>query len=100
VKEQLERILDSIATLDDLHSSPVDVGATPDRVDLTALTPELDRLADLLRNDDFDAQGHVDALLPRVRGTALEAGLGEIARHLSSYDFEAALEALDQLRTS
>ena len=99
LQEELARFL---ASTDALESDDAPAAAPADTTsfDIDELTPELDRLAGLLESDDFDASACVDGLVSRVRGTAAEPVFTRIARHLSGYDFEAALAELNDFRNS
>jgi len=99
LEEELRRVLTSIGTL---LSSDADKpsGAPRDSVlNAAELTPHFDRLGELLSNDDADAQEELDHLLPKVKGTEAEEGVGKLSGCIASYDFEGALEELEHLRT-
>ena len=99
LQEELARFLASTAALES-GDAPAAAPADTTSFDIDELAPELDRLASLLESDDFDASACVDGLVSRVRGTAAEPVFTRIARHLSGYDFEAALAELNDFRNS
>ena len=93
VTEKLERVMTSIATLEDQTR----ISETAKPVDLAAVKPELERLRALLEDDDSEATEVMDDLQSRLSGSGLESGLKEIEEAVGDYDFEAALAHLETL---
>ncbi|WP_328987355.1 PAS domain S-box protein [Thiorhodovibrio winogradskyi] len=73
---------------------------SPQTIDPTALTPELTRLRALLEDDDTEATEVIAALSNQLGAHPLAQALHPVAKAVDAYDFEAALEALDQLESA
>ncbi len=97
----LDRVFTSIEALEADEKTPAhSTSATPESapVDMAALNPLLDELEDLLANDDFEAQKHLDEVMEKAKGASLADGLAEVSDCLGQYDFEAALAKLRAAR--
>ncbi len=87
----LQRVLDALqpvmAGLDTLAgaASAAPAGPAPD------ITPALVRLQALLEDSDSEAADVLEELMPRVKGTPLEAHLVPVARAVADYDLDEAL---------
>jgi hypothetical protein len=68
------------------------------RLDLLQVQPLLDRLGTQLAQFDAEALETVDQLLAQAQGFDLGAGLRELVRAVSNFEFETAETALRQLR--
>jgi CheY-like chemotaxis protein/HPt (histidine-containing phosphotransfer) domain-containing protein len=98
LEEELRRVLTSIGALanNDSDASSAIPRDTP--LDPEELTPLFERLAELLSNDDADAQQELEVLLPKVKGTEAEERINKLSGYIASYDFETALDELKKLR--
>ena len=67
-------------------------------IDLNAVQPLVERLANLLRADDFEAQQQLDAILERLAGSELADSFAELRAHIARYDFDGALRRLQEIR--
>ncbi|MBK1695219.1 hypothetical protein CKO09_10805 [Chromatium weissei] len=65
--------------------------ATPKTIDVAAVAPLLERLHDLLADDDTDAATLIETLQPLLAGTTLATALAQMHREIDDYDFDAAL---------
>ncbi|MFC1500425.1 response regulator, partial [Candidatus Zixiibacteriota bacterium] len=68
-------------------------------VDLSRLGPKMDDLATLLKDNDTGAVDLLMDMRSTVKGTPVDAGLGEIEDLVQKYDFDSAIERLDVLRS-
>ena len=95
LERELSRVVNSVAQAWPV-ADDAGAGTTSESpvVDVSTLQAELADLEELLRNDDFDAQKKLEALLPKVKGTPLEDRFERLASALAKYDFEAALKEL------
>jgi len=93
LKHELEAVISAITSQ---IAPPASAGPSQPvgAVDFAAIQSDLAALEELVRNDDFDAQSRLDELIAKVRGSRFEEPLAKVAQHLSSYDFDAALEEL------
>jgi PAS domain S-box-containing protein len=64
----------------------------------TALTDALNRLTLLLQDSDADAADLLDDIAQLAKGTPLAASLKPVSRAVDSFDFDAALAALQAIR--
>jgi HPt (histidine-containing phosphotransfer) domain-containing protein len=58
----------------------------------------LDRLEALLRDSNVEASDALEVVLQRAKGTPLEHNLQQVAAAVESFDFDAAVAALQQAR--
>ncbi|MFZ2329672.1 MAG: response regulator, partial [Rhodoferax sp.] len=58
----------------------------------------LDRLETLLRDSNVEASDALEVVLQRAKGTPLEHNLQQVAAAVESFDFDAAVAALQQAR--
>ena len=89
-----------IAALDELDR-PAEAAPMPSGdVDRERIGPLLQRLRELLEEDDTDAADVIETLEPLLVGTPHAKRLEAVAAPIDEYDFEEALEALDALEES
>ena len=76
-------------------SAPADaaVGGVLDDARVQAVR---ERLAQMLRDSDADAADAVDELTELVKGTAMAGALKRVAAEVAAFNFDSALEALQQ----
>ncbi|GAB3364178.1 MULTISPECIES: PAS domain S-box protein [Giesbergeria] len=90
VLEQLTPVLADLQTLAPPTTAPTPVLAHH----LSQLTPDLERLVQLLQDNDVDADVVLEALQRQASGTALAPVLDKVAHALAAFDFDAALAVL------
>ncbi|MBF0188069.1 MAG: PAS domain-containing protein [Magnetococcales bacterium] len=96
VAESLKQVCDAITTLEEPSADPPPESSSD--IDLTTLMPELNRLQELLEDDDLEAVKVLESVQGLLSGAGLDATLvEEIKESVSGYDFEAALEHLNTL---
>ena len=95
LRARLKPVLDSLAMLEKDESAGQ--GAAPQSVDLEQLQPLLKQLRALLEEDDADAVDVLDELHKHLAGSDLASLLEPVGRAIGEYDFELALEKLDEL---
>ena len=102
--QQLDRVLAGLALADDSSAdaapdTPVAVSAAS-AVSAAPIVPVelLNHLAALLEEHDADAVELARAVAQHPRPQADQAAVSELVRHVEEYDFDAALDALRQLR--
>ncbi|MCK7575840.1 MAG: response regulator [Chromatiales bacterium] len=89
----LEPVLAGLAVLD--RSESAESGTAP--VERTTVEPVLTRLRALLLDDDTEAADVVEELNPLLAGSAFGSLMIRMSQAIEDYDFEAALEVLDEL---
>jgi len=91
----LQQVVQAIAVLE---AAPAGAPSeTTAAVDVAALAPLVARLRALLQEDDMEAVDAVAALQAQVEGTDLEQPIQAIGAALDQYDFQQALDLLEQL---
>ena len=95
LENELRKVVEAIGVLEPESGASLDA---PAQLDVEAIAPALDHLAELLRNDDFEAQSHIDGLLPKVAGSAVAPAFQQLAQCLGKYDYEGALKRLERIR--
>jgi HPt (histidine-containing phosphotransfer) domain-containing protein len=75
----------------------VEVEEAGGEVDLSRLGPKMDELATLLADNDTGAVDLLMDMRSTVKGTPVDAVLGEIEDLVHKYDFDSAIERLDVL---
>lgn len=90
----LEPVINGLATLD---QAPPAVMSDAQTLDRAAVTPLLQRLRELLQDDDTDAASLIDELEPRLSGTLLAPSLLQMTQAIDDYNFESALLALERI---
>ena len=88
VQVQLAPVLSGLQTLQPPEPAPVPAA------DLSHLQADLTELAQLLQDNDVDADQVLPALQQQAQGTALQPVLERVARALAAFDFDDALAAL------
>nr|CRH07895.1 Putative histidine kinase with PAS 4 domain, PAS 3 domain, HisKA domain, HATPase domain, two response regulator receiver domain and Hpt domain [Candidatus Magnetococcus massalia] len=107
--QQLERQISSydfdeaLVTLESLEQQLKSVAvaaenSTPPQLDLAALNRVLDRMEELLQEDDSEAVEQIEQLEALAGGSGEQQRIQQMSQQIGSYDFEAALENLQQLR--
>ena len=86
-----------IAALDRLDRPTEPEGVGVGELDPSTIQPLIDRLRELLEEDDTDAAEVIDELTPLLAAAPHAARLKAVAVPLDEYDFEEALTALDAL---
>ena len=93
VVEELDPVIAALDSLDRSEQSEAAGGAlAKERIE-----PLLERLRELIEEDDTDASEVIDELAPLLAGTPRAAALKGVSEAVEEYDFEAALEALADL---
>ena len=90
----LDPVIAGLAGLGDAAPAP---GAPLARLDLAKVRPLLDRLGAQLAQFDAEALETVEQVLSAAQGFELGAGLRELVRAVSNFEFEAAEAALRSL---
>ena len=90
---KLTLVIEGLRSLDDAQSAP----QTSAAVDPELIKPLLHQLRDLLEEDDTDAIDLVDQLEPHLRGSSHMKSLKTVMNAVNGYDFERALEALENI---
>ncbi|WP_006788445.1 response regulator [Thiorhodospira sibirica] len=92
----LKPVLNGLAQLDQLATAEPE--ATPSNtLDPEAITRALQRLRELLSDDDTEASVFIADLSRQLGTHPLAVALRPVAKAVATYNFEAALEALDQM---
>ncbi len=93
---ELALVLAGLASLDEEHTTETPAVA----LDMDKVKPLLDRLALQLADIDTESADTVQELATLTHGTALSAGLREVAKAVAAYEFEDAETALKELMRS
>lgn len=94
VRTELTPILTTLADLDEPGQAITLTTAPPD---MDKIRPLLIQLRSLLEDDDADAIDTLEKLKELLAGSKLAASLKSLAQSVGDYDFEVALERLDEL---
>jgi PAS domain S-box-containing protein len=86
----LGAVMGSISELAQANESLVEDRAP---ADIEVIRPLFRKLAELLDQDDLEANDLLADMIGRLKHTDLAEGLAAIEKHLSQYDFEGALES-------
>jgi len=89
-------VIEGLSKLDGQGSIAVSSAAT--QVDMASMHTDLKRLTELLKDSDSQALELIEELQAKVRGTPLDSDLKAVSKHMADYDFDAALEALKEVR--
>lgn len=99
-KLELQRVLDSIGKLDATKTISRDARKVPAlRVDASQLDNLLSELEQLLEDDDIAATDVVDRIAVLGLAGNAQTLVRSLHKSVSAYDFDAAREALEQLRS-
>lgn len=86
-------VTDGLQSLDKADTAPQARSA----IDSELIKPLLQELRGLLEEDDTDAIDLVDQLEPHLRGSSHMGSLKTVMNAVNDYDFEKALEALEDI---
>jgi len=93
VRAELAPVLAALGALEATQGP----GTTTRPLDFKRMRPLLERLRALLEDDDADAAEPLEALMGMLAGSPFEAEWNRLGHAVGDYDFEAALERLDDL---
>ena len=88
----LTPVIEGLRTLDEADTTPPASAA----FDPEIIKPLLQELRGLLEDDDTDATDLIDQLEPHLRGSPHMGALKTVMDAVDDYDFEVALEALEE----
>jgi len=71
----------------------------PDSNSKADIASAIAKMRVLLQDYDGDAVNHIDALESALAGMPCDSHCAQLRQHVSTYDFEAALQSLDQIIT-
>ena len=97
MEQQMTRVQSALQALQ-TGKTPAPTESAEPVIDLARLNADLAQLIELLRNDDFDAQETLDALMPTVRGSKYEDAFARVGRCVQSYQFEDALSEAEKIK--
>jgi len=99
VLEQFEQALEQVflsisrmeKNMEDIHSSH------PNQADMSLLKPIFDELEELLHDSNMDAVKSAEAIVMQTQNTALSGKAVELKDHVDQYNFEGALDVLNEI---
>ena len=103
VVQALEPVLQGLQRWAQAEAAPQPPGAPAAPVSSGPSPDDLEHLARLLADSDSEASDWLDTLLttrPAPAGTALHTALQRVAQALAQFDFDAALQHLQEARTA
>ncbi|HXE40902.1 MAG TPA: response regulator, partial [Azonexus sp.] len=89
--DRLAPVIDGLQRLATVEPAP---GGAAVALDAERIRPVLDRLATLLAESDASAAETAEELAGELRGSPWAAQLGQVAKQIAIYDFDAAAEEL------
>ncbi|MEG3637830.1 PAS domain S-box protein [Magnetococcus sp. PR-3] len=95
---EFEQALDALDTFEQHLSTMPETGHLSDTLDWAHIQTLLNQLHDMLEEDDSEAVELMETLEPLLAQTPYAEGLATMVELVNGYDFEEALETLDQLQ--
>ena len=92
--KQLSKVMQSLQVLD---AMPAAEQKAPVEVEPEKIAALWAQLRELLEDDDSDSIDVLEELLPMIKDASIEKKLNKIASLIDDYEFEEALELLDEL---
>ena len=92
VKERLSHVLDGLSVLETKSTSAVE-----SEIDYELLQKQLNKLRELLEDDDTEATDIIDEILDSPSTSVMSSEFRSLAKSIGEYDFDEALEKLSDI---